>query len=522
MRWPLGYARGEGIMRISFDYLKLSNFKNHTSLDVHFKDITNIEGRNGAGKSTIGDAGTWLLFGTDINGSKLDPKPIGEDDVETEVLLVLTVDGKEFQLAKSQKKTAKYFINDVPEKATKFNDLINELFDKDLFLSIFNPTYFSSQNWQDQRKQLLQYVSEPLNKEVFTELHEMTVKTLEAHLKKHNLDDLEKVHREQYNKLDKLSERAGERVVTLREQLEKLKFDDLSRTSNKTLAELKAQKDEIGKLQSQNQIINNVISTVKTKMSTLYPQLQRQKDKVLAIRNEHHDLNCSTCGQALTEESLSQVNINKQERFEKEVAYGRELSSEYTQLTAQLEELENTKQIPIDNDLLDSINNEIIQIQTQLNQVEQVERLKAELKAAEENKEQIRTNRNESLSIINGIKEFRTKRSELMVKKIDSLFTSISVKLFEQLKNGEERVTFEIEMNGTPFSKLSTAERIKCGLELIEVLSKQSDVIAPTFVDNAESILSFTKPSGQLIVARVVDTEFKIKSISLEEEVVNV
>ncbi|SFD44742.1 AAA family ATPase [Bacillus sp. UNCCL81] len=509
-------------MKISFEFIQVINFKNHKDLAINLKDITNIEGRNGAGKSTIGDAPTWLLFGTDINGNKLDPKPIGEDDAETTVLLVLNVDGKEFQLAKSQKKTAKYFINEVPEKATKFNELVSELFDKDLFLSIFNPTYFSSQNWQDQRKQLLQYVPEPLNKEVFAELHEMSVSILEAEFKKHNIDDLEKIHRDQYNKLDKSSERAGERVVTLREQLEKFKFDNLDRVNEKTLQQLEVQKSEINKLQSQNQQVTNKISTIRAKMSTLYTQLKRQREKVMDIKNEEININCSTCGQSLNEESIGKVKKNKQLVFSKEVEYGKELSAEYSQFKMELEELENTNQIPIDQDLLEQINNEIIQIKTQLNQVNQVERLKAELIDAEANKEDIRTKRNKSLAIIDAIKEFRTKRSELMVKKIDSLFTNISVKLFEQLKNGEERATFEIEMHGRPFSKLSTAERIKCGLELSEVLLKQSELIAPTFVDNAESILKFSKPTGQLIVARVVDTDFNIKTIQLEEEVVNV
>ncbi|PEJ56163.1 hypothetical protein CN692_18730, partial [Bacillus sp. AFS002410] len=432
------------------------------------------------------------------------------------VLLVLNVDGKEFQLAKTQKKTAKYFINEVPEKATKFNELVSELFDKDLFLSIFNPTYFFSQNWQDQRKQLLQYVPEPLNKEVFAELHEMSVNTLEPELKKHNLDDLEKVHREQYKQLDKSSERAGERVVTLREQLEKFKFDNLDRVNEKTLQQLETQKAEINKLQSQNQQVNNEIFTVRTMISTLYPQLKRQKEKVLSIRREDIDHHCATCGQELTNEAKLQVSKENQARFDKELNYGKQLEGENKRLKAQLEALEDTKLIPIDQDLLEQINNEIIQIRTQLNQVNQVERLKTELIEAETNKEDIRTNRNKSLAIIDAIKEFRTKRSELMVKKIDSLFTNISVKLFEQLKNGEERATFEIEWDGKPFSKLSTAERIKCGLELSEVLSKQSEVILPTFVDNAESILKFSKPTGQLVVARVVDTDFNIKTHGLE------
>ena len=68
-----------------------------------------------------------------------------------------------------------------------------------------------------------------------------------------------------------------------------------------------------------------------------------------------------------------------------------------------------------------------------------------------------------SKGIVDAIKEFKTKRSELMVSKVDDLFTSISVKLYETLKNGEERATFEIEMDGKPYSKLSTAEKIKAG-----------------------------------------------------------
>jgi hypothetical protein len=186
--------------------------------------------------------------------------------------------------------------------------------------------------------------------------------------------------------------------------------------------------------------------------------------------------------------------------------------------------VEQLKQLPvveiqsIDTTELDA---RILELKGQIQQHSQVEQLKQEIEAAKQNLEVIRQERNESITIIDGIKEFRSKQAELMVKKVDELFEKISVRLYEEQKNGELRDTFEIEMDGKPYSKLSTAEKIKCGLELIEVLSKQSGVIAPTFVDNAESILSFTKPSGQLIVARVADTDFEIKAVSLKEEVVH-
>ena len=67
-------------------------------------------------------------------------------------------------------------------------------------------------------------------------------------------------------------------------------------------------------------------------------------------------------------------------------------------------------------------------------------------------------------------------------------------------------------MDGKPYRTLSLSESIRAGLELREVLSKQSDLIMPVFVDNAESITRFKEPSGQLIISRVVaGQELKIE-----------
>jgi hypothetical protein len=152
-----------------------------------------------------------------------------------------------------------------------------------------------------------------------------------------------------------------------------------------------------------------------------------------------------------------------------------------------------------------------MELQMAVRHAEQAGSLAEDINVAREKKEVIRKELITSQAIVDVIKVFKSKRSELMVSKVDELFTTISIKLFETLKNGEEKATFEIEMDGKPYSKLSTAEKIKAGLELIEVLSKQSEVVAPTFVDNAESILNFTAPAGQLIVARVKDEELSIK-----------
>jgi len=85
------------------------------------------------------------------------------------------------------------------------------------------------------------------------------------------------------------------------------------------------------------------------------------------------------------------------------------------------------------------------------------------------------------------------------------LFKNLSIKLFETVKTtGEMKPKFEIQMDGKDYRKLSLSESIRTGLELRDVLSQQSEIITPCFVDNAESITRFTEPNGQLIMSSVV------------------
>ncbi|PEB52482.1 hypothetical protein COO03_11920 [Bacillus sp. AFS098217] len=510
-------------MKINFKELRVVNFKNHDSLEVAFGEITTISGRNGAGKSSVGEAITWVLYGIDPYGVKNDPKPISNADAEIKVELLIQVDDKDILLGRTQKKTAKYYVNEVPEKATKFNELVESLFDKNLFLSIFNPNYFSSQHWQDQRTQLLQYVSEPLKQEVFAELSKLEVELLEEKMKKHSLDDLQKLHAERKKTHEKSYERASERVITLKEQYEKQKdeSDDVNKEEiEKQLSELQAKRAEIDKTIKDSQKKQQQYNQLQYQIDGVKQQVLQQKNVVLGIRDEKLQDTCHTCGQALQDEAVEQVKQNKIKRFEEAKQLGSSMVKKLKELEASIKEMSLEE---VDLTQTRDIDEKIYELNGLLRKSQQLELLQKEIDEAASTQEKIRKEKNESLAIIDAIKEFRTKRSELMVNKIQSLFTNINVQLYETLKNGEERVTFEILMDGKPYSRLSTAEKIKAGLELVEVLSKQSQLVAPTFVDNAESILHFTKPAGQLIIAKVEDTEFTIKAEGIQkEEVINV
>ena len=96
-------------MRIILKSLHIENFKGIKSLEVNFSNKTRIKGQNAAGKTTIFDAFTWLLFNKNSAGEeKFNVRPLDKDgnridNVEIKVVAVLDVDGKEVELSKMQK-----------------------------------------------------------------------------------------------------------------------------------------------------------------------------------------------------------------------------------------------------------------------------------------------------------------------------------------------------------------------------------------------------------------------------------
>ncbi|CAM4390108.1 hypothetical protein BAMA_15560 [Bacillus manliponensis] len=511
-------------MHVQFKSISIRNFKNHSNLEILFCDITSIVGRNGGGKSTIAEAITWVLYGTDPFGTKIEVNPIHDADAETKVDFLIQVDNKDILIGRKQKKTAQYFINEVPKKAKEFEAWVDGLIDKQAFLSLFNPSFFSSQHWQTQREQLLSYVGEPLKKEVFAELPKLQVELLEGKLKKHSLEDLQKVYTERKKVHEKSHERASERVITLQEQFDKQKTEqgeiDVVAIEQQ-LVDLRKERSKIDEQVRDSKQQQQAYTQIQYKVDGVQQAIEKQKSVVLDIKGEKIPEACHTCGQELQGEALGKVKQNRIDRFERAKQTGKSLVTEYAELVAEFKKLS-----PVEVDLTQTseLDSQIFSLNASLQKANSLQILQKEIDEAAVTKEQIRKEKNESVAILDAIKAFRTKRSELMVEKIKSLFTTIDVQLYEILKNGEERATFEILMDGKPYSRLSTAEKIRAGLEVIEVLRKQSELIVPTFVDNAESILHFEKPVGQLIVAQVQDTEFMVqaKTIKNKEEIVNV
>ncbi|WP_019123597.1 AAA family ATPase [Brevibacillus massiliensis] len=493
-------------MKILFQKLTLKNYKSHRDLVVEFGDLTRITGDNAKGKSSIPEAVSWTLYGTDTFGSKIDPTPIGYDFDEVKAELLLSVDDKQILLGRGiAKGKVQYWINEVPSKATEFDQLVQSLFDKDLFLSLFNPSYFPSLHWETQRKLILQYVTAPANREVFAQLPAAQADKLAELLKKHSLADLEKIHRDNKNKQDKQYIAAQSRTKTLLEQLERLPQEDIDIEATKAESTKLYEKiKEIEKMTGSADENNRKINTLQARIKSLLEQRDRMKAQFAALKDEPIKDTCRTCGQVLQGDAKANAEADKQKRIDQFKADYDKTVLERKELEAQLatleyidvsEQLENIRELERKRDALEDA----------IYRLKNVQGLQEEIEKAKADEAATLASRNESVFILDAIKAFLAKEAELQAAKVQDLFTTLSIRLFKQNKtDGELKPDFEIEMDGKPYRKLSLSESIRAGLELRDVLSQQSGIVAPCFVDNAESITRFTQPNGQLIMCRVV------------------
>lgn len=170
-------------MKMILKKIHLENFKGIKSLDVNFSNKTSIKGQNAAGKTTIFDAFTWLLFNKNSAGEeKFNVRPLDKDgkridNVEIKVVAVLDVDGKEVELSKVQKQNwvkkrgtntvtlqgnpNTYEIDGYPKSEADFKAYVSDLAQsEDMFKMLTNPQYFSSLKWKDQRDILMKLISD--------------------------------------------------------------------------------------------------------------------------------------------------------------------------------------------------------------------------------------------------------------------------------------------------------------------------------------------------------------------------
>lgn len=160
--------------------MKLENFKGIRHLEIPFNGLNRVfRGTNGAGKSTVADAQSWLLTGKKSDANEnLDPKTIGpkgylhnlEHSVECKYelddgsLITLKKVFKEKYTKKRGSTTSEfsghvveYYMDDVPVKQKQFDEYLANIFkNTENILMLSNINYFADMDWKKRRKILLE------------------------------------------------------------------------------------------------------------------------------------------------------------------------------------------------------------------------------------------------------------------------------------------------------------------------------------------------------------------------------
>ena len=160
--------------------MKLENFKGIRHLEIPFNGLNRVfRGTNGAGKSTVADAQSWLLTGKKSDANEnLDPKTIGPEgylhnlehsveckyELDDRSLITLKKVFKEKYTKKRGSTTSEfsghvveYYMDDVPVKQKQFDEYLANIFKSaENILMLSNINYFANMDWKKRRKILLE------------------------------------------------------------------------------------------------------------------------------------------------------------------------------------------------------------------------------------------------------------------------------------------------------------------------------------------------------------------------------
>ena len=193
----------------------LRNFMAYPEAEIDFSDITKISGKNGAGKSSIATAYTWVLFDCDYNlkssptvRREVTGSPVMDSDVE--VTLIFDLGGKEISMRKVQHRTIskdgasykddnKYFINDVPKKKAEFESYLG--IDMGLLKSCSNPEAFLAKKADEMRAYLFSLSKE--FSDLYVCLENESLHGLAEKLKYYSVEELSAMNKKKKSDIEK-------------------------------------------------------------------------------------------------------------------------------------------------------------------------------------------------------------------------------------------------------------------------------------------------------------------------------
>lgn len=209
-------------MELVINRIRLVNFQKFKDFEIEFPNhITNIYGKNQAGKTTLSNAFSWLLFGKSADGrTKFSVKTQDEEGNDIKNLphyveAELSFNGEIHTLKRAlvekwskvrgldtecMTNSTEYYIDgSICTTAAEYNAFIEKHIPEEIFKAITNPNHFLSQKWEMQRAFLVSLTGGVSNEEVAGDNKNYT--ELLDTLKSQSLDGYKKALRYQIKQL---------------------------------------------------------------------------------------------------------------------------------------------------------------------------------------------------------------------------------------------------------------------------------------------------------------------------------
>lgn len=195
--------------------LSIYNFKGCRRLELNFGGRSAaLYGDNAAGKTTVYDALTWLLFGKDSRGrGDFELKPLGPDGrvldhgAVTQVEGVLEAEGVQISLRKTylekwsarrggdqtgfEGNVGEYYLDGVPVKKYEYERRVGELVTEELFRMLTGVSWFcEGMEWQERRRVLFDVCGAASERKIMEETSRFA--PLAQAMGRMNLDDYRK------------------------------------------------------------------------------------------------------------------------------------------------------------------------------------------------------------------------------------------------------------------------------------------------------------------------------------------
>ncbi|MZQ99497.1 MAG: AAA family ATPase [Acidaminobacter sp.] len=212
--------------------------------------------------------------------------------------------------------------------------------------------------------------------------------------------------------------------------------------------------------------------------------------------------------------SLMELNVRKAE-LEKLINHPvPDFADKVSQMTEHIQSLNEKLQIRIEINMNDTskLDAEIATLQKLVAQKDAFETSKGRIGELEAEGKKLANELVISEGQIIALENYIKAKVEMIETELNSLFRSVTFKLFDTQINGGLADTFVTLINGVPYQDANTASQINAGLEIIEHLSRYYNFRAPVFVDHRESVSALATINSQIINLLVDEKHIDLKT----------